>query len=136
MGIFPSNFPQQHRKDMKVLRFYIIWRLLKRRETEKLISYLQSCRKISQHTFCCLDAEHSDESFVLHTPKLYNTYTTMRIQTGQGTIPLITLIGIWSISALNALPGLAVSPILGSYPSSFHTPPNWTYRCFRLCPHY
>ena len=37
----------------------------------------------------------------------------MRIQTGQGTIPLITLIGIWSISALNALPGLAVSPILG-----------------------
>lgn len=37
----------------------------------------------------------------------------MRIQTGRGTIPLITLIGIWSISALNALPGLAVSPILG-----------------------
>lgn len=37
----------------------------------------------------------------------------MRIKTGQGTIPLITLIGIWSISALNALPGLAVSPILG-----------------------
>lgn len=37
----------------------------------------------------------------------------MRIQTGNGTIPLITLIGIWSISALNALPGLAVSPILG-----------------------
>lgn len=37
----------------------------------------------------------------------------MRIQIGQGTIPLITLIGIWSISALNALPGLAVSPILG-----------------------
>ena len=33
----------------------------------------------------------------------------MRIQTGHGTIPLITLIGIWSISALNALPGLAVS---------------------------
>ena len=37
----------------------------------------------------------------------------MKINTGQGTIPLITLIGIWSISALNALPGLAVSPILG-----------------------
>ena len=37
----------------------------------------------------------------------------MRIQTGSGTIPLITLIGIWSISALNALPGLAVTPILG-----------------------
>ena len=37
----------------------------------------------------------------------------MRIQTGRGTFPLITLIGIWSISALNALPGLAVTPILG-----------------------
>lgn len=37
----------------------------------------------------------------------------MKIQTGRGTIPMITLIGIWSISALNALPGLAVSPILG-----------------------
>lgn len=37
----------------------------------------------------------------------------MKIQTGQGIIPLITLIGIFSISALNALPGLAVSPILG-----------------------
>ena len=37
----------------------------------------------------------------------------MRIQTGRVTIPLITLIGIWSISALNALPGLAVTPILG-----------------------
>ena len=35
----------------------------------------------------------------------------MKIETGQGTIPLITLLGIWSISALNALPGLAVSPI-------------------------
>lgn len=32
----------------------------------------------------------------------------MKVQTGQGTIPLITLIGIFSISALNALPGLAV----------------------------
>lgn len=37
----------------------------------------------------------------------------MKINTGRGTIPLITLAGIWSISALNALPGLAVSPILG-----------------------
>ena len=35
----------------------------------------------------------------------------MRILTGHGTIPLITLIGIWSISALNALPGLSDSPI-------------------------
>lgn len=43
----------------------------------------------------------------------------MKIQTGQGTIPLITLIGIWSISALNALPGLAVSPILGKLSEIF-----------------
>lgn len=43
----------------------------------------------------------------------------MRIQTGQGTIPLITLVGIWSISALNALPGLAVSPILGKLSAIF-----------------
>jgi hypothetical protein len=32
---------------------------------------------------------------------------------GTGTIPLITLIAIWSISALTSLPGLAVSPIIG-----------------------
>lgn len=43
----------------------------------------------------------------------------MRIQTGQGTIALITLVGIWSISALNALPGLAISPILGKLSSIF-----------------
>lgn len=43
----------------------------------------------------------------------------MRIQTGRGTIPLITLVGIWSISALNALPGLAVSPILGKLTEIF-----------------
>lgn len=43
----------------------------------------------------------------------------MRINTGQGSIPFITLIGIWSISALNALPGLAVSPILGQLSETF-----------------
>lgn len=43
----------------------------------------------------------------------------MRIQTGKGTIPLITLISIWSISALSALPGLAVSPILGKLSQIF-----------------
>lgn len=47
------------------------------------------------------------------------TKQIMRIKTGQGTIPLITLIGIWSISALNALPGLAVSPILGKLSAIF-----------------
>lgn len=43
----------------------------------------------------------------------------MKIETGRGTIPLITLVGIWSISALSALPGLAVSPILGQMSAIF-----------------
>lgn len=36
-----------------------------------------------------------------------------QIKTGQGTIPLITLIAILSVSAVTSLPGLAISPILG-----------------------
>lgn len=43
----------------------------------------------------------------------------MKINTGQGTSPLITLIGIWSVSALTSLPGLAVSPILGELSTIF-----------------
>lgn len=43
----------------------------------------------------------------------------MKINTGQETIPLITLIGIWSVSALTSLPGLAVSPILGELSTIF-----------------
>ena len=43
----------------------------------------------------------------------------MKINTGQGTIPLITLIGIWSVSALTSLPGLAVSPVLGELSTIF-----------------
>lgn len=43
----------------------------------------------------------------------------MRIKTGRGTIPLITLIAIWSVSALTSLPGLAVSPILGDLTKIF-----------------
>ena len=43
----------------------------------------------------------------------------MKINTGQGTIPPITLIGIWSVSALTSLPGLAVSPILGELSTIF-----------------
>lgn len=43
----------------------------------------------------------------------------MKIQTGRGTIPLITLIAIWSISALTSLPRLAVSPILGDLTKIF-----------------
>lgn len=36
----------------------------------------------------------------------------MKIKTGKGTIPLITLIAIWSISLVVNLPGLAISPIM------------------------
>ena len=36
----------------------------------------------------------------------------MAIKTGKGTIPLIALVAIWSISAIVSLPGLAISPIL------------------------
>lgn len=43
----------------------------------------------------------------------------MKINTGRGTISLMTLIGIWSISALISLPGLAVSPILGQLSTIF-----------------
>ena len=45
----------------------------------------------------------------------------MRVQTGRGTIPLLTLLGIWSISALTSLPGLGVSPILGKLTEVFPT---------------
>ena len=34
-------------------------------------------------------------------------------------MPLVILLGIWSISALNAIPGLAVSPILGQMSTIF-----------------
>ena len=37
----------------------------------------------------------------------------MKIATGKGTIPLVVLLAIWSISAISSLPGLAISPILG-----------------------
>lgn len=37
----------------------------------------------------------------------------MEIKTGKGTISLIVLLAIWSVSAVTSLPGLAISPILG-----------------------
>lgn len=43
----------------------------------------------------------------------------MRIETGKGEIPFLTLLGIWSVSALTSLPGLAVSPILEKLSSVF-----------------
>ncbi|MEG1622516.1 MAG: MFS transporter [Alistipes sp.] len=45
----------------------------------------------------------------------------MQIQTGKGTLPLLSLIAIWSISAISSLPGLAISPILGDLNRLFPT---------------
>ena len=43
----------------------------------------------------------------------------MKIETGQGQITLWALLGIWSVSALTSLPGLAISPILGDLTTIF-----------------
>ena len=43
----------------------------------------------------------------------------MKIKTGKGYITLWALVGIWSVSALTSLPGLAISPILGDLTSIF-----------------
>ncbi|MEG1554193.1 MAG: MFS transporter [Rikenellaceae bacterium] len=43
----------------------------------------------------------------------------IKIETGRGTIPLMTLLAIWSISLVVNLPGLAISPILGNMETIF-----------------
>lgn len=43
----------------------------------------------------------------------------MKIETGRGTIPLLTLIAIWSISLVVNLPGLAITPILSNIETVF-----------------
>ncbi|MEG2771290.1 MAG: MFS transporter [Alistipes sp.] len=43
----------------------------------------------------------------------------MKIETGKGTIPLMVLLAIWSVSAIASLPGLAISPILGDLKGIF-----------------
>ncbi len=43
----------------------------------------------------------------------------MKINTGKGTLPLIVLLAIWSVSAVTSLPGLAISPILGDLTKIF-----------------
>lgn len=37
----------------------------------------------------------------------------MKIKTGKGSVKLLVLLAIWSVSAVSSLPGLAISPILG-----------------------
>lgn len=43
----------------------------------------------------------------------------MKIETGKGTIPLVAVVAIWSISAVVSLPGLAISPILDKLDTIF-----------------
>ncbi len=43
----------------------------------------------------------------------------MRIYSGKTYLPVIVVLGIWSVSALTALPGLAVSPIMGDLQTIF-----------------
>lgn len=37
----------------------------------------------------------------------------MKIKTGKGSVTLVVLLAIWSVSSIASLPGLAISPILG-----------------------
>ncbi len=43
----------------------------------------------------------------------------MKFKTGKGEISLVAILGIWSVSALTSLPGLAVSPIMGDLEKIF-----------------
>lgn len=43
----------------------------------------------------------------------------MKINTGTSYLPLKVVLGIWSVSALTALPGLAISPIMGDLQTIF-----------------
>lgn len=43
----------------------------------------------------------------------------IKIETGKGTMPMLTLLAIWSVSLVVNLPGLAVSPLLGSMDKIF-----------------
>ncbi len=45
----------------------------------------------------------------------------MQINTGKGSISLLVLLAIWSVSAVSSLPGLAISPILGDLAKIFPT---------------
>ena len=43
----------------------------------------------------------------------------MKVNTGKGTMPLVALVAIWSVSAIVSLPGLAISPILAKLDTIF-----------------
>ena len=45
----------------------------------------------------------------------------MKVNTGKGTLPLVVVVAIWSVSAIISLPGLAISPILEDLDKIFPT---------------
>lgn len=47
------------------------------------------------------------------------TKVMMQIKTGKGSVTLVVLLAIWSVSAISSLPGLAISPILGDLTKIF-----------------
>lgn len=51
--------------------------------------------------------------------KNFTNIKNLKIETGQGQIPLLALIAIYSVSMVTSLPGLAISPILGDLESVF-----------------
>lgn len=54
-----------------------------------------------------------------HLHRVPKKQIDMRVNTGKGSISLLTLIAIWSVSAITSLPGLAISPILGDMNNIF-----------------
>ena len=54
-----------------------------------------------------------------HLHRVPKKQIDMRVNTGKGSISLLTLIAIWSVSAVTSLPGLAISPILGDMNNIF-----------------
>ena len=79
-------------------------------------------RTVSESLYCV--KEHNFYVFVFD---MYNKafgylsleFFGMKIETGKGEITLLALLGIWSVSAVTSLPGLAISPILGKLSDVF-----------------
>lgn len=58
------------------------------------------------------------------------------IQTGKGTIPLISLLAIWSISLVVDLPGLAISPLLSNLDTIFPNTPELEIQLLTILPNF
>ncbi|MEG0467763.1 MAG: MFS transporter [Mucinivorans sp.] len=58
----------------------------------------------------------------------------IKIQTGKGTMPVMTLLAIWSISLVVNLPGLAISPLLGDLDRIFPNTSQFEIQLLTLIP--